>query len=118
MQEHRVRRTGAPPVVVLATDEAPVFRTGDTVQVLPACAHRTLPGPTTTSAAARVCWNSVVTPRELDNEEEGYGRNAGRKRHYYRVSFAMRDVWPGYPGPARDRLLIEVFETWLKGMDP
>ncbi len=57
---------------------------------------------------------SVIEPAGLNNEEEGFGRNAGGRRHYYRVGFEMSEVWAGYPGPVRDRLFIEVFETWLE----
>lgn len=117
MQEHPVRHTGSPPVVVLATDEAPVFRAGDTVQVLQRAPIGHYRVPRYLRGRTGML-ERVVTPRELDNEEEGFGRNAGRKRHYYRVSFAMREVWPGYRGPAQDRLLIEIFETWLKGVGP
>ena len=117
MQQDRVHPMKNLPHVVLATDEAPVFHAGDVVQVRlrwPIGHYRVpryLRGRTG-------LLERVVTPRELDNEEEGFGRNAGVKRHYYRVSFAMREVWPDYAGPARDRLLIEVFETWLKAVDP
>ncbi len=117
MQELRVLQTRSPPVVVSATDEVPVFRVGDTVQVLQRAPIGHYRVPRYLRGRTGVL-ERVVMPRELDNEEEGFGRNAGRKRHYYRVSFAMREVWPGYPGPAQDRLLIEVFETWLKGVEP
>jgi len=50
----------------------------------------------------------------IDNEEEGFGLNAGLKRHYYRISVPMSDIWPNYAGSGRDRLYIEVFETWLE----
>ena len=60
---------------------------------------------------------AVIEPRAVNNEEEGFGRNAGSKRHYYRVSFSMMDLWAGYPGSRRDQLKIEVFETWLEGVD-
>ncbi len=117
MRDQRVRQTGLAPVVVLATDEAPMFRAGDRVQVLRRAPIGHYRVPRYLRGHTGVL-ERIVEPRELDNEEEGYGRNAGRKRHYYRVSFAMGEVWPGYAGPAHDRLLIEVFETWLKGVDP
>jgi nitrile hydratase len=50
----------------------------------------------------------------IDNEEEGFGLNAGLKRHYYRISVPMSDIWTHYAGSGRDRLYIEVFETWLE----
>jgi nitrile hydratase len=58
---------------------------------------------------------TVIEPVAVDNEEEGFGRNAGSKRHYYRVAFQMTEVWPEYAQPA-DRLYIEIFESWLKGI--
>lgn len=56
----------------------------------------------------------VIEPRAVDNEEEGYGRNAGSKLHYYRVAIPMPEIWPDYVGSSRDGLHIEVFETWLE----
>jgi nitrile hydratase subunit beta len=50
----------------------------------------------------------------IDNEEEGYGRNAGVKLHYYRIAIPMTEIWPDYVGSPRDGLRIEVFETWLE----
>jgi hypothetical protein len=50
----------------------------------------------------------------VDNEEEGFGRNAGMKRHYYRIAVPMVDIWREYAGAPQDRLYIEVFETWLE----
>jgi nitrile hydratase subunit beta len=57
---------------------------------------------------------SVIEPRALNNEEEGFGRNAGGKRHYYRVTLSMTDLWQEYAGSTRDKLKIEIFETWLE----
>jgi hypothetical protein len=56
----------------------------------------------------------VIEPVAVDNEEEGYGRNAGGRLHYYRLAFPMTEVWPAYQGSPRDSLRIEVFETWLE----
>jgi hypothetical protein len=28
----------------------------------------------------------------------GFGRNAGSKRHYYRVALPMAELWQGYAG--------------------
>jgi nitrile hydratase len=54
----------------------------------------------------------VIERVALNNEEEGFGRNAGSKRHYYRIALPMAELWPDYKGPARDSLLV--FETWLE----
>jgi len=56
----------------------------------------------------------VIVPRALNNEEEGFGRNAGSKRHYYRIAIPMTELWPGYAGSTHDGLRIEVYETWLE----
>lgn len=53
----------------------------------------------------------------IDNEEEGFGRNAGVKRHYYRIAVPMSDIWAEYVGAPQDHLYIEVFETWLEAAD-
>jgi nitrile hydratase subunit beta len=57
---------------------------------------------------------AVIEPRAINNEEEGYGHNAGLKRHYYRIAIPLRELWPGYKGSANDGLRIEVFESWLE----
>lgn len=56
----------------------------------------------------------VIEPTLVDNEEEGYGRNAGSKRHYYRISIPMKSLWARYDGLPRDELHIEIYETWLE----
>jgi nitrile hydratase len=53
----------------------------------------------------------------IDNEEEGFGRNAGVHRHYYRIAVPMSDIWADYTGAPQDHLYIEVFETWLEAAD-
>jgi hypothetical protein len=56
----------------------------------------------------------VIEPAGIDNEEEGFGRNAGTKRHYYRVAIPLSELWPGDAGSYRDGLHVEIFETWLE----
>jgi nitrile hydratase len=99
--------------VRVAEGEAPVFKAGDTVRVatrLPIGHYRV---PTYLRGRMGLV-EAVIEPCSLDNEEEGFGRNAGSKRHYYRVRFPMPEIWPGYAGSPRDSLHIEVFETWLE----
>ena len=102
--------------VVLAPGEEPAFRVGDRVRISnrrPVGHYRVpsyLRGRTGTI-------ESVIEPMSMDNEEEGYGRNAGRLRHYYRIAFAMADLWPAYAGPPADGLRIEVFENWLERVE-
>lgn len=61
---------------------------------------------------------AIINPTAVDNEEEGYGRNAGSRRHYYRIAVPMTEIWPNYVGALRDALYIEVFESWLEGTEP
>jgi nitrile hydratase len=103
------------PRVVTATGEVPQFSVGDAVLVLdrkPVGHYRV---PTyLRGKLARV--EAVIRPAGIDNEEEGFGRNAGGRRHYYRVALSMEQLWPAYAGGSRDSLHIEVFETWLERM--
>ena len=98
--------------VVPAIGEVPPYRPGDSVKVVvrfPMGHYRVplyLRGKTGTI-------ERLVTPA-IDNEEEGFGRNAGDKRFYYRIAFQMTEIWPDYAGPRHDNLRIEVFETWLE----
>jgi nitrile hydratase len=56
----------------------------------------------------------ILEPMAVNNEEEDFGRNAGSKGHYYRVAVPVTELWPGYAGSAQDRLVIEIFESWLE----
>ena len=47
-------------------------------------------------------------------ETHAYGEDGLPKQPLYLVGFAQRDVWPGYAGPAEDRLFVDVFEHWLQ----
>lgn len=114
MQNNAARAAAVPlHEVVLALGEAAEFRPGDRVRVatrFPIGHYRVplyLRGKTGVVEA-------VIEPAGIDNEEEGYGRNAGARRHYYRIGVRMTDIWPGYVGSVRDELYIEVFETWLE----
>ena len=112
-----VRSTPGDPLadIVLALGEEPAFRPGDRVRLgtrMP-IGHYRVPLYLRGKAGEVV---AVIQPAGLNNEEEAFGRNAGGLRHYYRIAFPMQEVWPDYRGPARDRLLIEVFETWLEGI--
>ncbi|HEY4253883.1 MAG TPA: SH3-like domain-containing protein [Roseomonas sp.] len=101
------------PDIVPALGEAAIFRPGDTVRVMrrsPIAHYRV---PIYLRGKAGVV-RKVMEPLQIDNEREGYGQNAGDKRHYYRIAFPMRELWPGYAGPGHDTLTIEVFENWLE----
>jgi nitrile hydratase len=101
------------PNIVLATGEEARFAAGDRVRVLdrsPVGHYRVpayLRGRTATI-------ETVIQKMGMNNEEEGYGRNAGNKRHYYRLALPMNEVWTHYAGSSVDSLRIEVFESWLE----
>jgi hypothetical protein len=103
--------------VVLATGEPTAFAPGDRVRVRdrrPIGHYRV---PTYLRGKAALV-ESIFLPPQLNNEEEGFGRNAGGKRHYYRIGLPMTEIWPAYAGSPRDTLRIEVFESWLERLEP
>ncbi len=101
------------PNLVHADGEEPLFKAGDDVKIsmrFPIGHYRV---PTYIRGKhGRV--EAVIEPRAVNNEDEGFGRNAGFKRHYYRIAIPLTELWPGYPGSPSDGLRIEVFETWLE----
>jgi len=99
--------------VVPALKELPAFAGGQRVRVLNRAPIGHYRVPIYLRGKAGIV-ERVIEPAMIDNEEEGYGRNAGSKLHYYRVSFRMSDVWTDYDGSPRDELHIEIFETWLE----
>ena len=99
--------------IVQAEGEQPVFAPGDRVRVsvrFPIGHYRV---PQYIRGKTAVI-ERVIEPRAVNNEEEGYGRNTGSKRHYYRIAIPMTELWLGYNGASSDSLRIEVFETWLE----
>ena len=99
--------------VVFALGEKPSFQPGDQIRVLnrSPVAHYRVP------IYLRGCKGiveSIINPPAVDNEEEGFGRNAGTKRHYYRVAVRMTEVWPDYVGSLNDEMRIEIYESWLE----
>ena len=76
------------PNIVKADGEEPVFKAGDRVIIssrLP-LGHYRVPRYI---RGKRCVIEAVIEPCWLNNEEEGFGRNAGQKRHYYRVAIPM-----------------------------
>jgi nitrile hydratase len=101
--------------LVKALGEEPLFKVGDRVKVsirYPVGHYRV---PRYVRGKHAVV-ESVIRPVALDNEEEGFGRNAGSKRHYYRVAIPLSALWVGYAGSAEDNLRIEIHETWLESI--
>ena len=99
--------------IVPAIGELPAFAAGDHVRIgsrEPIGHYRV---PLYLRGKAGVV-EEVIHPAAVDNEAESYGRNAGSKRHYYRLAIAMTEIWPDYEGSSKDGLRIEVYETWLE----
>lgn len=99
--------------VVWALDEAPAFAPGEAVRILTRTPIGHYRVPTYLRGKSGTV-EAVIQPAGLDNEQEGFGRNAGSKRHYYRIAIPLTEIWPDYVGSPRDGLRIEVFETWLE----
>jgi nitrile hydratase len=98
--------------IIPASGEIPAFDVGDEVQVSERypIGHYRVPVPIRGRRGVVV---SIISPN-IDNEEEAYGRNAGSRRHYHRVSIPLRGIWGDrYVGSPKDCLRIEIFETWL-----
>jgi hypothetical protein len=106
-------QTSSVNLVVKATGEEPLFAAGETVLISNRFPIGHFRVPNYVRGKSGLI-ESVIYPAGLNNEEEGYGRNAGNKRHYYRVAIPLTELWPGYAGSPTDGLRIEVFEDWLE----
>jgi len=102
--------------IVKALGEDPAFKAGDSVRISVRypVGHYRVP---MYMRGKRGIVELILEPAAVNNEEEGFGRNAGSKRYYYRVGVPLTELWTGYAGPPQDRLVIEIFETWLEGSD-
>jgi nitrile hydratase subunit beta len=101
------------PGIVYATGEEPIFEPGDAIRIRERkpVGHYRVP---TYLRGKKGVVERVIEPTAVDNEEEGFGRNAGSRRHYYRIALPMTEIWPDYVGSSNDGLHIDVFETWLE----
>jgi nitrile hydratase len=99
--------------IVKAEGEEAIFQAGDEVQISVRypIGHFRVPNYIR-GKQGRV--EAIIEPTAVNNEEEGFGRNAGSKRHYYRIAIPLTRLWPDYAGSPNDGLYIEVFETWLE----
>jgi nitrile hydratase len=99
--------------IVFALGEKPLFKAGDQIRIATRSpiGHYRVP---MYLRGKRGTVETVIEPTAVDNEEEGFGRNAGSRRHYYRLAFPMKEIWTDYRGSSKDGLRIEVFETWLE----
>ena len=116
MQGKTGETTKALPGLVSALGEAPIFRPGDRIRVLTRTPIGHYRVPVYLRGKTGIV-EAVIEPAGIDNEEEGYGRNAGSKLHYYRIAVPLAEIWPDYAGSLRDGVRIEVFETWLEGSE-
>jgi nitrile hydratase len=101
------------PGIVKDDGDDPLFHAGDRVAIsvrFPVGHYRV---PHYIRGKKALVEEVIATPA-IDNEEEGFGRNVGLKRHYYRVSIPLTELWPGYAGSPHDGLRIEVYENWLE----
>lgn len=55
-----------------------------------------------------------VIGKYINPEEEAFGRNGGSKLWCYLISILQKNLWPKYEGHEKDRLEVEVFESWLE----
>jgi hypothetical protein len=101
--------------MMTALGEEPAFKPGDGVRIAvrSPIGHYRVP---IYVRGKRGLVEKVIVPHAVDNEEEGFGRNAGIKGYYYRVVIPLAELWPGYSGAPTDDLRIEVFESWLEGV--
>jgi hypothetical protein len=99
--------------VVPALGELPSFNVGDPVAIATRSpiGHYRMP---IYLRGKRGTVEVIIPKTAVDNEEEGFGRNAGSKGHYYRIAIPMTEIWPDYTGSANDGLRIEIFENWLE----
>jgi nitrile hydratase len=106
-------REPSTPRIVRAEGEQSLFAQGDRVRITVRfpVGHYRVPSYLRGRTGSV---EKVIEPAGIDNEEEGFGRNAGTKRHYYRVAIPLSELWPGYAGSYRDALHVEIFETWLE----
>lgn len=101
---------------VQAADQSPLFKPGDLVRILSRSPLGHYRVPTYMRGKIGMV-EAVIMPMAIDNEDEGFGRNAGSRRHYYRIGFMMSAIWSDYTGASQDGLRIEVFETWLERIE-
>jgi hypothetical protein len=101
--------------VVKAGGEEAIFRPGDHVRVSKRypVGHYRVPRYVRGKLAVV---ETVIEPAGINNEEEGFGRNAGVKLHYYRVGIPLSELWADYKGSPNDSLRIEIYETWLEAV--
>jgi nitrile hydratase len=113
MAEQSLKEKSKSLGLVTAAGELPLFSPGDRIRIQDRSpiGHYRVPQYLRGKVGTV---DSIIEPVAVDNEEEGYGRNAGAKLHYYRIVMPLPEIWPDYVGSPRDGLYIEVYETWLE----
>lgn len=88
------------------------FAPGDVVRV----ADRAHEGHHRTPAYLKGRTGTVerVHDRFLNPESRAHGGDGEPAQRLYLVGFKMPDLWPAYRGHDEDRLLVDVFEHWLR----
>jgi hypothetical protein len=99
--------------ILKAMGEEPLFQAGETVNISVRypVGHYRVPH---FIRGKRGVVEMIIKPSAINNEEEGFGRNAGIKGHYYRVAIPLTELWNDYVGSPQDGLRIEIFEAWLE----
>lgn len=54
------------------------------------------------------CCGVFPNPESLAHHGSGLPRQP-----LYRVEFEQKEVWAKYPGPARDKVLVDIYQHWL-----
>lgn len=47
-------------------------------------------------------------------ESLAYGGDGRPRQPLYRVEFLQTQVWPNYPGPAADKIVVDLYQHWLE----
>ena len=47
-------------------------------------------------------------------ESLAHGGSGQPAQPLYRVEFSQSQVWPGYRGPAADKILVDIYQHWLE----
>ena len=92
MPDETRKAAGPPAGVIWSPGEKSIFRPGDRVRILDRFPIGHYRVPMYARGKMGVI-EAVIEPAGIDNGEEGYGRNAGSKLHYYSVAIPMTELW-------------------------
>jgi len=99
-----------------AEGEEPIFKAGDQIRISVRypIGHARVPNYI---RGTRGMVDAVIEPAAVNNEEEGFGRNAGNKRHYYRIAIPLNELWPGYTALAMTGCVSRSLKLGWKGTE-